>query len=637
MILPPGGIVGKIENSCYINYVYNCGSVFSTDGSNRTNGGGIYGSADQWYVSHICSGYSLGLSLGKKNTNNVSLTNSKVTNDYYDMKNLSYFKGFSSSIWGCDSSTNNGYPYLKDLLHTHKSYNVTFVTGDDDTSVSRSISNVNGILYGNKTSGSRFGGCFVGGAIGYTSGCYNDTLPFAKGILSVASKITGTSSADSSVGCGYIAGGIFQDAIFEKTYYGSDVIANNVTNTIGNARATKLMTVPSFLKDQIGLKEYVSVDNVENDNTAVWVIKSGKLPELYYNLLRFIIISKDIENGKISSDKTQAIDGETVTITAIPNDGYELNKIYVNGNEITGQTFTVSGNSEVYATFSQKTPEYTVTVQSTENASALLTNLDNNIEPMLLMTANENSSEQNSLSASDGEEIGIETTANDKYTVDAVYVNGEEVTGKSFIVKDNSTVTMNVTSTDTSISATTGEALDIDSNSVTLTGSTNGELRYIRLWKSDTSDDVTVTDIEDGSGDYTVTVWPLEKDTTYMYQMTECGEIKSFTTLSEPDGTCLLEEYEEEDIPCLTSTTYKKLPTVYKLNITSSQALSDEYVFVTAYDENDKCIFVESTQFDGDTETTVKIPIVSDIKYCKVFVWDNNIKPLGKSEYISIN
>ncbi len=37
-----------------------------------------------------------------------------------------------------------------------------------------------------------------------------------------------------------------------------------------------------------------------------------------------------VENGEISVDKTQAVNGEIVTVTAKPSDNYQLNKIYVN-------------------------------------------------------------------------------------------------------------------------------------------------------------------------------------------------------------------------------------------------------------------------------------------------------------------
>ena len=55
----------------------------------------------------------------------------------------------------------------------------------------------------------------------------------------------------------------------------------------------------------------------------------------------------------------------------------------------------------------------------------------------------------------------IQTAAAQDYTVDSVYVNGEEIAANSFIVTDDSTVTLAVQSLSTDIKAVTNDAAEI--------------------------------------------------------------------------------------------------------------------------------------------------------------------------------
>ena len=72
-----------------------------------------------------------------------------------------------------------------------------------------------------------------------------------------------------------------------------------------------------------------------------------------------------VTNGTVTVDKTTAEAGETVTVTATANNGYELSEILVDGVAISGNTFTVTGAHTVTATFKAKvveSEEYTITV-----------------------------------------------------------------------------------------------------------------------------------------------------------------------------------------------------------------------------------------------------------------------------------
>ncbi|MBR6192842.1 MAG: BspA family leucine-rich repeat surface protein [Treponema sp.] len=83
------------------------------------------------------------------------------------------------------------------------------------------------------------------------------------------------------------------------------------------------------------------------------VVVSATFASIFHN----ICIAQDIENGTVSVDKESAAQGETITVTAEPDEGYLLNSIHVidsNGNEITvtENTFTMpKAHVTVSATF----------------------------------------------------------------------------------------------------------------------------------------------------------------------------------------------------------------------------------------------------------------------------------------------
>ena len=83
------------------------------------------------------------------------------------------------------------------------------------------------------------------------------------------------------------------------------------------------------------------------------VVVSATFASIFHN----ICIAQDIENGTVSVDKESAAQGETITVTAEPDEGYQLASIHVmdsNGNEITvtENTFTMpKAHVTVSATF----------------------------------------------------------------------------------------------------------------------------------------------------------------------------------------------------------------------------------------------------------------------------------------------
>ena len=74
-------------------------------------------------------------------------------------------------------------------------------------------------------------------------------------------------------------------------------------------------------------------------------------------------------NGQVTAEPTSAVQGTSITLTIAPNTGYELDKLTVDGNEVTvtGNTCTFSmpdADVAVNATF--KKVDYTITVTSNE-------------------------------------------------------------------------------------------------------------------------------------------------------------------------------------------------------------------------------------------------------------------------------
>lgn len=59
------------------------------------------------------------------------------------------------------------------------------------------------------------------------------------------------------------------------------------------------------------------------------------------------------EGGRVAVSANTAKAGDTVTVTATPYRGYTLSAIYVDGAEISGDTFTVTGNHRVSAVFTR--------------------------------------------------------------------------------------------------------------------------------------------------------------------------------------------------------------------------------------------------------------------------------------------
>ncbi|MBR5151993.1 MAG: InlB B-repeat-containing protein [Clostridia bacterium] len=503
---------------------------------------------------------------------------------------------------------------------------------------------------------------YAGGFMAVPEINYVDRDKSVKSSMVIADKIY-VENHSNSYGTETIAGDVtamidVSTFDIDKAYVNDDLILevsalktqNSICQTSENAilkSITKLKT-KSFQKNLLKLNEYRSMEALSLDNSAVWILKEGEIPEYYYNCLNDITISNDIVNGSVSIDKKQAVDGEIVTVTATPNTGYVLNKVYVDGAEQDGTTFVVDGNDEVYVTFAEEIAEYNVTISANDNATGSLVNMDS-AEPMLMSVRLMSNEADSSITANDGEEILVNAVADSDYTVDSIYVNGEEVAGNSFILTEDSVVTMDVTNISTDIVATTNDAEDVGSYFAVVSGSVLGEdenaVKYIRYWSADDTEIVYTTEVETGTGDYSVELMDLEPETTYYYQMTEFGEVKSFTTEEEIIPILDESEIDEDDGDSasspspITTTTYKTLTSTYKFSIECSQALTTEFLAIACYDNMGKLLAFKQIECDGDTSYVDSVPLDTNIDYAKIFVWSsvNSLKPLAGVEVVDIS
>lgn len=121
-----------------------------------------------------------------------------------------------------------------------------------------------------------------------------------------------------------------------------------------------------------------------------------------------------VEHGTVSGVATAQI-GSLVTVTATPSSGYELSYITVNGVQIVGNSFVVTGDTVVGAVFAQVI--YTVTYSTVQHGSVA-----------------------GVASAAYGSTVTITSTPDSGYALSYITVNGTQIQGNSFVITGNTTV-----------------------------------------------------------------------------------------------------------------------------------------------------------------------------------------------------
>ena len=297
----------------------------------------------------------------------------------------------------------------------------------------------------------------------------------------------------------------------------------------GNAQAPALMEAGPGVGMKIDLVGN-DPENLNDERTYTFT-----MPAEPYNVLitaKFtgmtefnITVDDAIENGNVTVDKTTAVEGETVTITATPAQGYEVDTYYykAGGNTVTltGNAFDMPGSDVVVgATFKLKS--YTVTAGACDNGSVTTDKQTATMGETVTITA----------TPAQGYELDAYNVACETLNL-AVTVNADgtftmpadNVTVTATFKKSTYTVTVNPVENGTVVANPTSGNMG-DEITLTITPAEGYELESVTVTGVNTNVAVTVTDgkftmpADDVTvsatfkkSTYTVTVNPVENGT----------------------------------------------------------------------------------------------------------------------------
>ncbi len=126
-------------------------------------------------------------------------------------------------------------------------------------------------------------------------------------------------------------------------------------------------------------------------------------------------------NGTLSVTNTEVAFGDTVNLVATPDENYRLDKIYVDGNVLSGTSFVMpSSHVSITATFTKIT--YPITI--TNSAGGTISS--------------------NFVAAAYGDSITVYNTPDSQYRLTGIYLNGVKISGSSFVMP-NSAATITAT------------------------------------------------------------------------------------------------------------------------------------------------------------------------------------------------
>ena len=179
-----------------------------------------------------------------------------------------------------------------------------------------------------------------------------------------------------------------------------------------------------------GLHEYNATYATNNDSANYTV--ENVLVKVYGKSKVNVSTSVNGIGGIISASKTDVIEGTTEEITFTPNDGYELDKVLVDGvdktNLVTNNKLSITlGTSNVNVVVSYKLIKYTITINNVENAT---------INPSGVIEVDYNTSKEFTIKANNGYKLVsvkvnsiemLSSISNDKLTLSNVKGNASIV------------------------------------------------------------------------------------------------------------------------------------------------------------------------------------------------------------------
>ena len=200
---------------------------------------------------------------------------------------------------------------------------------------------------------------------------------------------------------------------YAPTLYNDTTSLNqNLSGNIGTTATTSTIDITSNWETYKGYGSNFGI-GLQLNRSSFWTASSmniyGAEILVDYTVPTYHNVSvTQSTGGTISlSQSGQVIEGTTVSVTATPSDGYELESIYVNGNALSGTSFVVDEDKAVSAVFNQL---ITHTVSTSITGGTLRTPT----------TA--------SMTVSDGGDCEITFNGEVDYTFSSMTVNGVEVT-----------------------------------------------------------------------------------------------------------------------------------------------------------------------------------------------------------------
>ena len=161
-------------------------------------------------------------------------------------------------------------------------------------------------------------------------------------------------SATVKVKAKVTSAGSYAPALYNNT----TSLSQNLSGNIGTSTTTSTIDITSNWETYKGYGSNFGIRlrlNRRSKNTASSMNIYGAEILVDYTIPTYHTVSvTQSTGGTISlSQSGQVLEGTTVSVTATPSDGYELENIYVNGTALSGTSFIVNEDKAVSAVFNQ--------------------------------------------------------------------------------------------------------------------------------------------------------------------------------------------------------------------------------------------------------------------------------------------
>lgn len=131
---------------------------------------------------------------------------------------------------------------------------------------------------------------------------------------------------------------------------------------------------------------------------------------------------------------------------------------------------------------------------------------------------------------------------------------------------------------------------------------------------------------------YAITDW----NTAYVYNVGVWGTATAEKSSVTFKNAVLYYTPTPETVP-MTATTYDNTDTYYLFNVTFNEDLSNNNIYLAAFDTDGKLLCVKSVDYDADgTEVAVNVSELTNVKTVKVLTWNSDLVPAWEGETLSM-